>query len=191
MGKSNDSQRSEDHLVWIDCEMTGLDPEKNVLLEIATLITNNDLEIIAEGPVLAITQSAATLNRMDSWCQRTHTKSGLLERIRNEGVDVREAEKQTLKFVRHYCYIRTAPLCGNSIGHDKRFLVKYMPRLHSFFHYQCVDVSSIKQLVARWYGKKCPMPQKKELHQALSDIRESVAELDYYRKNVFVKIAHR
>jgi len=183
--KKSSPARGRNYLVWIDCEMTGLDSEEHVLLEIAVLVTNNDLEIIAEGPVLAIKQSEAELKKMDSWCQRTHGKSGLIERVRREGVDLAEAEEQVLKFVRRYCYVRTAPLCGNSIGQDKRFLVKYMPRLHAFFHYQIIDVSSIKQLVSRWYGKKYRAPAKKELHLAMPDIRESVSELAYYRKKVF------
>lgn len=180
-------KRSRNYLVWIDCEMTGLDPEKHVLLEIAALITNNDLDIIAEGPVLAIRQPESALKLMDAWCIRTHTRSGLLKRVRGEGVSVRDAERQTLRFLRRYCRVRSSPLCGNSIGQDRRFLVKYMPKLHEFFHYQSIDVSTVKQLVARWYGRKRRAPAKKDLHLALQDIRESVAELKYYRNKVFVK----
>ena len=181
------SKRSKKHLVWIDCEMTGLDPAHDVLLEIATIITNYDLEIVAHGPVFAIHQSEARLEAMDAWNRRTHKKSGLIERVRNEGVSVAEAERETLSFVKRYCYKRTAPLCGNSIGQDKRFLAKYMPDLHEFLHYKVVDVSSIKVLVGEWYGKKYQAPDKKELHRALADIEESIAELDYYRKNVFIR----
>jgi oligoribonuclease len=171
----------------MDCEMTGLDPEKHVLLEIATIITNYDLEIIARGPVLAIRPSQAKLDMMDAWCRRTHGHSGLLDRVRDEGVSVAEAERQTLKFIRRYCYVRTAPLCGNSIGQDKRFLARYMPALDAFLHYRIVDVSSIKTLVSQWYDGKYESPKKKDAHRALSDIEESIAELDYYRKTVFVK----
>ena len=171
----------------MDCEMTGLDPEKDVLLEIATIITNYDLEIVARGPVLAIRHSKTKLDIMDAWCRRTHGGSGLLDRVRDEGVSVAEAERQTLNFVRKYCYVRTAPLCGNSIGQDKRFLVKYMPRLDGFLHYRIVDVSSIKTLVSEWYDGKYKSPKKQEAHRALSDIEESIAELDYYRKAVFVR----
>lgn len=167
--------------------MTGLDPAKNVLLEIATIITNYDLEIIAVGPVLAIRQSEAKLAMMDAWNRRTHSKSGLLDRVRKEGVSVREAERETLAFIKRYCYVRTAPLCGNSIGQDKRFLAKYMPGLHEFLHYKVVDVSSIKVLISEWYGGKYRSPDKQELHRALSDIEESIAELRYYRDNVFIK----
>jgi oligoribonuclease len=181
-------KKSKKHLVWIDCEMTGLDPSKDVLLEIATIITNYDLDIIAKGPVIAIRASEARLAKMDDWNQRTHKASGLLERVRSEGVAVAEAEKLTLNFVKRYCFAKTAPLCGNSIGQDKRFLVKYMPELHDYLHYKVVDVSSIKVLVSEWYGNKYCPPPKQELHRALADIEESIAELDYYRKNVFVQL---
>lgn len=181
------AKRSKKHLVWVDCEMTGLDPTKNVLLEIATIITNYDLEIVAHGPVFAIKQSEARLAGMDRWNQRTHRKSGLLDRVRTEGVSLAEAQRETLKFVKTYCYARTAPLCGNSIGQDKRFLAKYMPELHDFLHYKVVDVSSIKVLVKEWYGGKYESPKKQELHRALSDIEESIAELAYYRETVIVK----
>ncbi len=177
-------RRRDNYLVWIDCEMTGLDPERHVLLEIATLITDNALNVVAEGPVLAIRQPAAALRRMDAWCTRTHTRSGLVDRVRH-GVSLREAERQTLAFVRRYCRIRTAPLCGNSIGQDRRFLVKYMPTLHAFFHYQSIDVSSIKQLSLRWYGKRLQAPEKKDTHLALPDILESVEELRHYRQTIF------
>ncbi len=171
----------------MDCEMTGLDPDKHVLLEIATIITNYDLEIVARGPVLAIRPSQSKLDMMDAWCRRTHGKSGLLDRVRDEGVSVAEAERQTLNFIRRYCYVRTAPLCGNSIGQDKRFLARYMPKLDDFLHYRIVDVSSIKTLISQWYEGKYESPKKKDAHRALSDIEESIAELDYYRKTVFVK----
>jgi len=174
-------------LVWLDCEMTGLDPDRHVLLEIATIITNNDLEVVAEGPVLAIRQGPAALRRMDNWCRRTHARSGLIKRVRTEGVPLRAAEKATLEFVRKHCRERTAPLCGNSIGHDRRFLARYMPELHDFFHYQSIDVSTVKQLVRRWYGASCRPPKKHEEHLALADIRESIAELRFYRRKVFIK----
>jgi oligoribonuclease len=179
--------KSKKHMVWIDCEMTGLEPAHDVLIEIATIITNYDLEIIARGPSIPIRATETRLGKMDSWNQRTHKASGLLDRIRAEGVSVAEAERQTLKFVRRYCYARTAPLCGNSIGQDKRFIAKYMPALDGYLHYRVVDVSSIKVMVKEWYGDKYPGPPKKETHRALDDIEESIAELKYYRENVFVK----
>jgi len=181
------AKRSRKHLVWIDCEMTGLDPATDRLLEIATIITNYDLEIIARGPVLAIRQSEARLAAMNAWNRRTHAQSGLIDRIRTEGVPVAEAEQLTLKFVKKYCYKRTAPLCGNSIGQDKSFLARYMPELHDFLHYRMVDVTSIKVLASEWYAGKYKAPPKKELHRALDDIEESIAELAFYRANVFVK----
>ena len=180
-------KRSRDYLVWIDCEMTGLDPDKDVLLEIATIITNYDLEILAHGPVLAIRQSDARLKAMDAWNRRTHKQSGLIDRVRNEGMSVAEAEKKTLAFVKRYCYARSAPLCGNSIGQDKRFLSKYMPTLHEFLHYKVIDVSSIKLLAQAWYRGKYEPPKKLELHRALADIEESIAELAYFRRTVFVE----
>ena len=180
-------KRSKKRLVWIDCEMTGLDPTHDVLLEIATIVTDYDLEIVARGPVFAIRQSEARLEKMDAWNRRTHKKSGLLDRLRTEGVSVAEAEHETLKFVRRYCYAHTAPLCGNSIGQDKRFLARYMPQLTDFLHYKVVDVSSIKVLVKEWYGGKYESPKKQELHRALADIEESIEELRYYRENVFVR----
>lgn len=180
-------KRSRKYLVWIDCEMTGLDPKKNVLLEIATIITDYDLEVVARGPVIAIRQSEAKLKRMDAWNRRTHKKSGLLDRVRKDGVSVKQAERLTLEFVQRYCHAGTAPLCGNSIGQDKRFLAKYMPELHDYLHYKVVDVSSIKVLVQEWYAGKYESPKKKELHRALDDIEESIAELAWYRRHVFVK----
>lgn len=181
------NQRSRKNLVWIDCEMTGLDPAADRLLEIATIITNYDLEILDRGPVLAIRQSEARLAKMDAWNRRTHGQSGLIDRIRTEGVSVAEAELQTLKFVKKYCYKQTAPLCGNSIGQDKRFLARYMPALDDYLHYRVVDVSSIKVLASEWYAGKYVPPPKRELHRALDDIEESIAELKYYRDNVFVR----
>ena len=180
------TKRSRNHLVWIDCEMTGLDPTHDVLLEIATIVTNYELEIVARGPVIAIRQSEAKLKGMNAWNRRTHGQSGLIERVLSEGLPLAEAERLTLAFVKKYCYAHTAPLCGNSIGQDKRFLQKYMPKLAGFLHYKVVDVSSIKVLVSEWYGGKYASPKKKELHQALADIEESIAELDYYRKTVFI-----
>jgi len=186
MSRSPKPKRSKDYLVWIDCEMTGLDPKVNVLIEIATIITDYDLNIIARGPVFAIRQSKAQFDRMDAWNRRVHRQSGLLDRIRSEGVSLKDAERQTLAFVKRHCYAQSAPLCGNSIGQDKQFLAKYMPELHGFLNYRVIDVSSIKLVVKKWYGGKYQAPEKQELHRALDDIEESIAELDYYRRNVFV-----
>jgi oligoribonuclease len=180
-------KRSEKHLIWIDCEMTGLDPATDVLLEIATIVTDYDLEIVARGPDLAIRRPKARLDAMDAWNRRTHKRSGLIERVLHEGVTTAEAERQTLAFLRQYCYKRKSPLCGNSVGHDKRFIAKYMPDLYAFLNYRIVDVTSIKVLASEWYGDKHKAPKKKETHRALQDIEESIAELAWYRKHVFVR----
>jgi oligoribonuclease len=180
-------QRSRKRMVWIDCEMTGLDPTKDVLLEIATIITDYDLNVVATGPDLAIRASESRLENMDAWNRRTHKKSGLLDRIRCEGVTTAQAERQTLAFVKKHCYAQTAPLCGNSIGQDKRFLVRYMPQLDGFLHYRIVDVSTIKVLVKEWYDARIQPPEKDGEHRALADIEDSIAELAFYRKAVFRK----
>lgn len=180
--------KSQDHLVWLDCEMTGLDPTHDVILEIATIVTDNDLNVVAEGPVLAIHQTEKALSVMDNWCRRQHGKSGLLDRVRASTVSTAEAERATLRFARKYCYVRSSPLCGNSIGQDRRFLFKYMPRLSEFLHYQSIDVSTVKQLVKRWYGKKLIAPEKNETHLALDDIRESIEELRFYREHAFTPV---
>jgi oligoribonuclease len=177
--------RSRENLVWIDCEMTGLDPRKNTIIEIAAIITDSDLNILAEMPGVAVHHSERVLLRMNTWNRRQHSRSGLLKRVRASGVSMKKAEQEVLKFVRRYCYAGTPPLCGNSIGHDKRFLAWHMPALLKFFHYQSIDVSSIKQLVTRWYPKKCHAPKKKDRHLALDDIRESIEELRHYRDEVF------
>lgn len=172
-------------LIWIDMEMTGLDPDTEHVLEIASLITNAELEIIAEGPDLVVHQPDAILDNMGEWCTEHHGASGLTEACRRSSLSLAEAEAQTLAFVRDHCPPGKSPLCGNSIGQDRRFLVRHMPELASFFHYRVVDVSTIKELVKRWYPTLPPLA-KSEAHRALDDIRESIAELRYYREHVFV-----
>lgn len=179
-------RRSRDYMVWVDCEMTGLDPDRHVIVEIASIITDFDLNLVARGPELAIRASAAQMRAIDPWPRKTHTASGLLARIASEGVTLAEAEAQTLRFVRKYCYARTAPLCGNSVWQDKRFLTKYMPAFQNFLHYRIVDVSSVKQLVAHWCPQRQYAPVKTETHRALADIEESIAELAAY-KAIFAK----
>ena len=176
--------RRDDLMVWIDCEMTGLDPDRHTLIEIATIITDFDLNIIDRGPDLAIKLSPARSRTMDPWSRRTHTASGLLERCRTEGVAMADAEKKTLGFIRKYCAPRTAPLCGNSVWQDRRFIIEHMPALDRFLHYRLVDVSTVKELVKRWYPS-VQAPKKAEGHRALDDIRESLAELRFYRGAVF------
>lgn len=174
--------RSRDYMVWVDCEMTGLDPSRHVILEIATIITDFDLTVIARGPELAIRQSPAKMRAMDPWPRRVHGASGLLDRVATEGVTLAEAEAQTLRFVRKYCYAHTAPLCGNSVWQDKRFLARYMPAFHDFLHYRIVDVSTVKQLVSRWCPDRKFATAKTETHRALADIEESIAELAAYKQ---------
>lgn len=177
-------KRDPTNLAWIDLEMTGLDPERNVIIEIASLVTDRDLNILAEGPCLAIARSDEELALMDSWNVKMHTASGLVQRMRDEGVTVAEAERQTLLFLRRWLAKGASPLAGNSIGQDRRFLRREMPKIEAYLHYRSVDVSTMKELVRRWYPT-LPPAEKKQAHQALEDIRESVNELRYYRTHIF------
>jgi len=173
------------HLVWMDLEMTGLDPEKELIIEIATLVTDGELNILEKGPCLAIKQSNAILSRMDAWNTTTHKASGLTDRVMNSKITSREAEKVTLDFVKKYCSPETSPLCGNSIGQDRRFLIKYMRELHDYLHYRSIDVTTVKELVKRWYPKGPKFPKKSGVHLASVDVRESLEELIFYRKHYF------
>ena len=173
------------NLVWIDLEMTGLNPDNCVILEIATIITDPHLKILAEGPVLAIRQSEEVLEKMDKWNKSHHSKSGLIERVKKSPYNVATAEEMTLNFIKGYTEKEKNPICGNSIGQDRRFLVKYMPRIEAWLSYRSIDVSSIKELAYRWYPK-LPKFKKKEIHRALDDIRESIEELEYYKNKIFV-----
>ncbi len=172
------------NLVWIDLEMTGLNPDTDTILEIATLITDGNLELIAEGPCIAIHHPRKVLDAMDAWCTEHHGASGLTARVLASAISVAEAEQQTLDFIRHFVPERTSPLCGNSIHQDRRFLVRYMPQLEGYLHYRNIDVSTVKELVRRWYPDVSP-PAKKGAHLALDDIRESIDELHFYRQHVF------
>jgi oligoribonuclease len=175
-----------DHsLVWIDLEMTGLDPERHLILEIASIVTDGQLNVLAEGPDLVIHYDPSALSTMDEWSRAHHQSSGLLSRIEASSYSCGQAEAQTLDFLSTYCKKGRSPLCGNSIYQDRRFLVKHMPRLEAFFHYRNIDVSSVKELVKRWYPELASFKKKKD-HLALSDIRESIEELRYYREKVFV-----
>ena len=178
-------KRSVDYLIWLDLEMTGLEPERHAIIEIGSAITDNDLNVIAEGPAIAIYQPPKVLARMDSWCVRQHGKSGLTQRVKDSKISLADAEDQTLRFLKQYCLPGISPLCGNSIGQDRRFLNKYMPKLNEFFHYRNVDVSSVKELVRRWYPPSIKAPPKLNTHHVLDDIRESIAELNFYRKAIF------
>lgn len=172
-------------MVWIDMEMTGLDPEKEGIIEIATIVTDSELNLLEEGPELVIHQKDSLLKRMDAWNQHQHKKSGLIEKVKKSKLTLKQAETKTLRFIKKFCLHKKAALCGNSVHHDRRFIIKYMPKLNEFLHYRLVDVSTVKDLIRRWYPKNKSLPKKTETHRALSDIRESIEELRFYRKHYF------
>ncbi|RUO63516.1 oligoribonuclease [Pseudidiomarina insulisalsae] len=174
-----------DRLIWIDLEMTGLDPEQDVIIEIATIVTDQQLRPLAEGPVIAVHQSDATLARMDDWNVRTHTASGLVDRVKASDKDAATAEQETLAFLQQWCTPGSSPMCGNSICQDRRFLARYMPELEAFFHYRNLDVSTVKQLAKYWAPAVAAGVQKQGSHTALADIRESIEELEHYRAHFF------
>jgi oligoribonuclease len=175
-------------LVWMDLEMTGLDPARHVIVEIATLVTDDDLNVVAEGPDLVVHQDEKALAEMEPIVVEMHTRSGLLEKIRASTISLEEAGAQTLAFIQqHVGEARKVPLCGNSIGMDRRFLAAYLPEIEEYLHYRSVDVSTVKELVKRWYPSLNTMrPRKVGAHRALDDIRESLTEMQFYRDNVFV-----
>lgn len=177
-------QDRQNHLAWIDLEMTGLDPEVDVILEIATVVTDADLNVVAEGPVLAISAPPDILAGMDEWNQKQHRKSGLLDRVLASTETMETAQRQTLDFLARHLPPGKIPLCGNSIWQDRRFLGKHMPALEKFFHYRIVDISSFKELARRWYPQLPPF-KKGEAHLALADILESIEELRHYRRHLF------
>ena len=174
-------------LVWLDMEMTGLDPEQDRILEIATLITDKDLNLLAEGPELVVSQPEEVLRSMDAWNTRQHSRSGLLDRVRAEGVSLAEAEQRTLDFVASHVEPKTSPLSGNSIGQDRRFLVRYMPKLEAHLHYRNLDISTLKELARRWRPELLKGFVKHGRHRAMDDVKESVEELRYYREH-FVRL---
>ena len=181
------SEQNTQNLIWIDLEMTGLDPEKERIIEIATIVTDKDLNILAEGPVLAIHQSDELLNKMSDWCVKTHTENGLVERVKQSKLTERAAELQTLDFLKKWVPKGASPICGNSIAQDKRFLYRYMPDLAEFFHYRHLDVSTLKELASRWKPEMLNQFNKKNTHLALNDIKESIEELKFYREH-FIKL---
>ena len=176
----------EKNLVWMDLEMTGLDPESCVIIEIATIVTNSNLETIAELPVYAIHQPDSIIDNMDEWNTTHHTASGLVQRVKESKWQVEQVEQLILKDLQPYTVKRSSPLCGNTIGQDRRFLYKYMPVLSEYLHYRSIDVSTIKELAQRWYPDFQPFA-KKEAHLALDDIKESIEEIRYYREKVFIQ----
>lgn len=176
--------RDYPNLIWIDCEMTGLIPEENLILEIATIITDGNLDILAEGPNIAINYPEEKLMKMEKWSLDNHMTSGLIERSRTSHYSCSMAEQETLEFIKRFCEKGKSPLCGNSVWQDRIFLRLHMPQLEAYFHYRNIDVSSIKELVKRWYPDLPPYKKKKD-HLALNDIKESINELRYYREHVF------
>lgn len=178
--------KNNTNLVWLDLEMTGLNPETEVIIEIATIVTDAHLNVLAEGPVFAIHQSESRISQMDAWNTKQHNQSGLVERVRKSSVCEAEAEHATVDFISQWVSKGKSPLCGNSICLDRRFLVRYMPKLADFFHYRNLDVSTLKELVMRWEPKLLKGREKESKHLALDDIKESIAELMYYREH-FIK----
>ena len=174
-------KKSDQNLVWLDCEMTGLDPEKERVIEIAVIVTGPQLTPRVEGPVLVIHQADALLDQMDNWNKGTHGRSGLIEKVKASTLNEAEAETQILAFLAAYVPKGVSPLCGNTISQDRRFLVKYMPKLEAFLHYRNVDVSNLKELAKRWSPAVCSAFKKQQSHTALADVHESIDELEHYR----------
>lgn len=178
----------ENNLIWIDLEMTGLDPFRDQIIEIATLVTDSQLNILAEGPVIAIHQPDYILEGMDDWNRAQHGKSGLTERVRASGYDEQGAERETIDFLQRYVVAGKSPMCGNSICQDRRFMARFMPKLEAFFHYRNLDVSTLKELALRWSPEMAKGLEKKSKHLAMDDIKDSIAELQYYRER-FLRLA--
>ena len=174
-----------DNLIWIDLEMTGLDPDTDLIIEIATVVTDKNLNLLAEGPVLAVHQSDTALAAMDDWNQQHHGQSGLIQRVKESNITAANAESLTLEFLANWLPPNASPICGNSICQDRRFLYRYMPKLEAFFHYRNLDVSTVKELAGRWAPQLKDGFSKKASHKALDDILESIEELKYYREHFF------
>jgi oligoribonuclease len=178
--------QSDHHLIWLDMEMTGLDPERERIIELAMIVTGSDLETVAESPVWVVHQPESLLDAMDAWNKGTHGRSGLIERVRASTLDEAAVEAAALSFVRQYAAQGASPMCGNTIGQDRRFMVRYMPSLEAWFHYRSIDVSTLKELCRRWNPGIARGFTKASAHTALADVRESIEELKYYRKH-FIK----
>jgi oligoribonuclease len=179
--------KSDKNLVWLDCEMTGLEPERERIIEIAVIVTSPDLAVRVEGPVFAIHQSDALLDGMDAWNKGTHGKSGLIDKVKASSVKEEQAESELIAFMSQYVPANGTPMCGNTIGQDRRFLVKYMPKLEAFFHYRNLDVSTLKELAKRWNPPVYAAFKKQQRHTALADVHESIDELLHYREH-FLKV---
>ncbi len=179
------TMKDKSNLIWIDLEMTGLDTQRDYIIEIASIVTDKNLNIIDEGPNLVIHQPNEILNNMDDWNTKTHSNSGLLDKVKQSSINESKAEQETIKFLGKYIIKGQSPLCGNTICQDRRFLARCMPDLESFCHYRNVDVSSLRELGKRWFFEDTDKFQKNSRHRALDDIRESIEELRYYRKNLF------
>ncbi|QGZ43284.1 oligoribonuclease [Pseudoduganella flava] len=175
------------NLVWVDMEMTGLEPDTDRIIEVAIVVTDMHLNVLAEGPVLAIHQSDATLDAMDSWNKGTHGRSGLIDRVKASTISEEQAEAELIAFMKQWVPAGKSPMCGNTIGQDRRFMVRYMPKLEAFFHYRNVDVSTLKELCRRWKPEVVSGFKKAQKHTALADILESIEELKYYREH-FIKL---
>lgn len=176
---------NDDNLIWIDLEMTGLDPEQDRIIEIATIVTDKELNVLAEGPVLAIHQPDDLMAAMDEWNTKHHGQSGLTQRVKDSNVNEQQAQAQTIEFLEQWVSKGKSPMCGNSVCQDRRFLVRYMPELEAYFHYRHIDVSTVKELTRRWQPDILQDFTKKGAHLALDDIRESIEELRFYRERVF------
>ena len=183
--------KSDQNLVWLDCEMTGLDPQTERIIEIAVVVTGPQLEPRIEGPVLVVHQSDELLGKMDAWNKGTHGRSGLIDKVRASTLVEAEAEQQIIDFLKHYVPKGKVPLCGNSIGQDRRFLALYMPKLEAFLHYRNVDVSTLKELARRWKPEAYSSFKKAQKHTALADVHESIEELAHYRKHFFCELGLR
>jgi oligoribonuclease len=181
--------KSDQNLIWLDCEMTGLDPDVDRILEIAVVVTGPALECRTEGPVLIIHQSAEQLGKMDAWNKGTHGRSGLIEKVQASTLAEEQAQMQLISFLKEYVPKKSSPMCGNSVGQDRRFLVKYMPKLEAFFHYRNLDVSTLKELSKRWRPEVYASFTKQQRHTALADVHESIDELEHYRKH-FLNLAN-
>ncbi|MEK7191112.1 MAG: oligoribonuclease [Pseudomonadota bacterium] len=187
MAQAPNGGQGSNTLIWIDLEMTGLNPETDRVIEVATIVTDSQLNVLAEGPILAVHQSDAILNGMDDWNKRTHAATGLIERVKLSNLSEVDVERLTIDFLCQYVAKNKSPMCGSSICQDRRFLARCMPELEAWFHYRNLDVSSIKELVHRWKPEIVSGLVKKNTHKAIDDIRESIEELKYYREHFFVK----